>query len=95
MCARVRMIRLAAAAGPRWEIATQVGCSIDTVHKGCDRFTAEGVLGLFDRARSGAPRLHPLEEVLTVIEVAASRPEALGLPFPTWTSGGQGSRGRR
>jgi transposase len=82
---RVRMILLAAGGLPRWEIAAQVGCSTDTVKKWCDRFNAEGVLGLFDRARSGAPRLFTLEEVLTVLEVATSRPEDLGLPFSTWT----------
>jgi transposase len=84
---RVHIVRLAADKVPRWEIAARLGCSTDTVKKWCDRFNAEGVLGLFDRARSGAPRRYTLEEVLKVIEVATSRPEALGLPFPTWSLG--------
>jgi transposase len=79
------MIRLAAEGVPRWEIAAQVGYTAETVQKWCDRFNADGLLGLFDRPRCGAPRVHTLEEVLQVVEVAISQPETLGLPFPTWT----------
>lgn len=82
---RAQIILLAAAGVPRWEIADQLGSTSDTVKKWCDRFNAEGVLGLFDRPRSGAPRLLSVQEVLQVVEAATSSPADLGLPFPTWT----------
>jgi len=79
------MILLAKQGVPRQTIAQQVGCTPDTVAKWGRRFNAQGVMGLFDAPRSGAPRKVPLDVVLGVLECATTRPSELGLPFPTWT----------
>jgi transposase len=82
---RARLILLAAQGLPRWEIAARLGYTPDTVRKWADRFNAEGLLGLFDRPRSGAPRLLTVEAVLDVVQAATTCPADLGLPFASWT----------
>lgn len=82
---RARMLLLAAEGLSRWEIAAQLGYTTDTVRKWTDRFSAEGLLGLFDRPRSGAPRLLTVEAVLEVVQAATTCPADLGLPFASWT----------
>jgi transposase len=83
--ARARMILLAVEGLPPWEIAERLACTVATVRQWVRRFNREGVLGLFDRPRSGAPRRHPVGEVLKVVEAATTRPDELGLPFSSWT----------
>jgi transposase len=82
---RARMILLAAAGVPPWEIAERLRCTRETVEKWIARFNAEGTLGLFDRPRSGAPRRQTGQEAWKVVEAATTRPDDLGLPFSTWT----------
>jgi transposase len=82
---RVRMILLAAQGRSRGEIAAQLGYATDTVRQWTDRFNAEGLLGLFDRPRRGAPRLLTVEAVLEVVQAATTCPAGLGLPFASWT----------
>src|SRR5260370_5015487 len=82
---RARLILLAVQGMLRGEIAQRLGCTSDTVIKWIARFNGEGALGLFDRPRSGAPYRHTGEETWKVVEAATTRPDALGLPFPTWT----------
>jgi transposase len=82
---RAQMILLGAQGLPRHQVARQLGYTSDTVKKWGDRFHAEGVLGLFDLARPGAPRRLSVEEALLVIETAVTSPPRLGLPFFTWS----------
>jgi len=82
---RARLILLAVEGARPWEIAQRLGLTGDTVRKWIARFNAEGTLGLFDRPRSGSPRRHTGEEAWKVVEAATTRPDALGLPFNTWT----------
>jgi len=79
------MILLAVQGRLRGEIAQRLGCTSATVRKWTDRFNAEGALGLFDRPRSGAPCRHTGEAAWKVVEAATTRPDALGLPFSSWT----------
>lgn len=82
---RARMILLAVDGVPPWEVAERFGCTTATVKKWIARFNAEGALGLFDRPRSGCPRRHTGETAWKVVEAATTRPDALGLPFSSWT----------
>lgn len=82
---RARLILLAVDGARPGELAERLGCTAATVKKWIARFNAEGLLGLFDRPRSGSPPRHTGEEAWKVVEAATTRPEALGLPFNTWT----------
>jgi transposase len=49
------------------------------------RFNAEGLDGLKDRPRSGAPPRHSQEVRSQLISLALQKPESLGYPFALWT----------
>src|SRR5689334_13292654 len=57
---RARMVLLAVAGLPSWEIAERLAYTVATVRQWLQRFNREGVLGLFDRPRRGAPCRHPV-----------------------------------
>jgi transposase len=66
-------------------IAARVGLDGETVRKRIRRFNAEGVEALKDRHRSGRPPTYSAEQTATVIASALTKPQTLGLPFPSWT----------
>jgi transposase len=49
------------------------------------RFNAEGLKGLTDHPRPGRPPTYTPEQRAEVIAAALTKPEALGLPFASWT----------
>ena len=49
------------------------------------RFNAEGLEGLQDRPRPGAPPTHSQEVRSQLISLALQKPESLGYPFALWT----------
>jgi len=49
------------------------------------RFNAEGLEGLKDRPRPGAPPIHSQEVRSQLISLALQKPETLGYPFALWT----------
>jgi len=49
------------------------------------RFNAEGLAGLDDRPRPGAPRTHSEEVRSKLIGLATQKPRSLGYPFALWT----------
>jgi transposase len=49
------------------------------------RFNAHGFDGLEGQRRSGRPPTYTPEEISSVIEAARTKPQALGLPFGSWT----------
>jgi transposase len=49
------------------------------------RFNAEGIAGLEDKPRSGAPVTHTEEVRSQVIDLALQKPSALGYPFAMWS----------
>ncbi len=72
--------------GPRTAtIAAALGCHPQTVRERLGRFNAEGLDGLRDRPRSGRPATYTPEQVGAVVEASLTSPEALGLPFASWT----------
>lgn len=66
-------------------VAERLGVGTDVVRGWLKRFNAEGLDGLTDRPRSGRPTTYTPEQVGAVVEASLTRPEALGLPFASWT----------
>jgi transposase len=50
-----------------------------------ERFNAEGLDGLKDRQRPGAPAKHSQEVRSQLVNLALQKPEKLGYPFALWT----------
>jgi transposase len=66
-------------------IARALGITEATVRTWLKRFNAEGVAGLADASRSGRPPTYTADEVGEVIAASLTKPDALGLPFGSWT----------
>ena len=49
------------------------------------RFNEEGIEGLADNPRSGAPKTHSVEVRSKLIDLAMQRPSSLDYPFELWT----------
>ena len=83
---RTQMILLAAEQGMTSPgIAQIVRESEQTVRNWLKRYEAEGIEGLKDIPRPGAPRKVTPEFVNRLVEVVRLRPRSLGLPFSVWT----------
>ncbi len=67
------------------DIARFVGVTPGVARKWIKRFNAAGLDGLQDRPRSGRPATYTAEQIGEVVTAALTRPEALGLPFASWT----------
>src|SRR3954467_4841154 len=78
---RARIILALSEHGVR-ETARRVGCAKSTVVKWRDRYRAEGLAGLRDRPRSGAPRIHSDARRRAVAATATSQPPR---PWGCWT----------
>jgi transposase len=84
---RAQMIRLAAEQGMvAADIAVIVRQNEETVRRWFARDLAEGVEGLSDAPRSGAPPKAMAADRERLAEVARCRPRALNLPFSLWTA---------
>jgi transposase len=87
MRTRAQMILLAAEQGMvAAEIAAIVRQDEETVRRWFARYLAEGIEGLSDAPRSGAPPKATLEYRGRLLGIARCRPRALGLPFSLWTA---------
>jgi len=67
------------------EIANIVRQNEQTVRNWLKRYQAEGLEGLADEPRSGAPRKVNQAYREQVVNVVRQRPRSLELPFSTWT----------
>lgn len=84
---RAQMVLLAAEQGMvAAEIAAIVRQDEETVRRWFARYRAEGVEGLSDAPRSGAPPEATSAYRERLLEVVRRRPRALGLPFSLWTA---------
>jgi transposase len=84
---RAQMILLAAEQGlVAAEIAPIVRQDEETVRRWFARYAAEGIRGLSDAPRSGAPPRATAGYRERLLGVARCRPRALGLPFSLWTA---------
>jgi transposase len=82
---RARIIAEAAEGRHVPAIAARLQVNAQTVRFWLKRFNAQGLAGLDDEARSGRPATYSPEDVGTVIRTALTDPQALGLPFGSWT----------
>ncbi len=84
---RAQMILLAAERGMvAAEIAVIVRQDEETVRRWFARYLAEGIEGLSDAPRSGAPPKATSGYRERLLASARQRPRALGLPFSLWTA---------
>ena len=84
---RAQMILLGAEQGlVAAEIAVIVRQDEETVRRWFARYLAEGIVGLSDAPRAGAPPKATLAYRARLLEIARCRPRALGLSFSLWTA---------
>lgn len=82
---RAKIVDLGSAGQTVPQSARELGLDENTVRKWVKRFNEQGLGGLEDAPRSGAPSRYTAENKARVIELARTRPSALGLPFASWT----------
>jgi transposase len=67
------------------QIVPAVGLSDWTVRKWLKRFNRRGLAGLQDKQRAGRPATYTPAEVGELVAASLTAPDALGLPFGSWT----------
>ena len=84
---RARIVLAAAEGRSAARIASEVGCSEQTVKKWRCRFEADGLPGLRDAPRPGRPLVHGPQTRAKLIALACTRPSetAEGLRRERWT----------
>lgn len=82
---RAQMILLSAQGYLAPQISSIVLVSERTVQRWIKRYQAEGIEGLFDNPRAGAPRKATAKYRDLLIRTVRRRPRALDLPFSLWT----------
>ncbi len=82
---RARIIRLASEGQKVPQIAQALDIDEKTVRKWLKRFEQQGVAGLSDEARSGAPPRYTAEVKARIIAAALTTPRDLGRTFGSWT----------
>lgn len=70
---------------PATEAGMRVGYSNPIGPTWVRRFNEEGLAGLHDRPRAGAPRIHSQAVRSALISLALQKPRTLGYPFALWT----------
>jgi transposase len=84
---RAQMVLLAAEQGlVAARIAPIVRQNEETVRRWLVRYQAEGIAGLADAPRAGAPPKITPEYRARLLQVVRQRPRSLGLPFSLWTA---------
>ena len=66
-------------------IAAALRLNHKTVRRWLQHFNEHGLAGLEDQPRTGRPATYTAAEVGTVIALALTDPQQLGLPFGAWT----------
>lgn len=67
------------------QIASIVRTNDQTVRNWIKRFNREGLAGLYDEPRSGAPPKVTVAYRQRLVEIVRRRPRALGQPYSLWT----------
>lgn len=67
------------------DVARDLGVGVRMVRRWVRRFNAHGLAGLADAPRSGRPPRYPPEAVGELLAASLTDPQALGLPFASWT----------
>jgi transposase len=82
---RAKILHLASEGQTVPQIAEAMGLHEKTVRKWLKRFEQDGLAGLEDAPRSGAPSRYTAENKARVLQAARTRPSELGLPYGSWT----------
>ena len=82
---RARIIWLAQQGRRVSAIAAALRLNHKTVRRWLKHFNEHGLAGLEDQPRTGRPATYTAAEVGTVIALALTDPQQLGLPFAAWT----------
>lgn len=82
---RATIVRLASEGKTVPQIAAAVSIDEKTVRKWLKRFAEQGLAGLADAPRSGAPSRYTPEVKAEIVATALRRPRELGQPFGSWT----------
>ena len=82
---RARIVELAHRGRRVPAIARELGVCEATVRTWLKRFSAAGLDALADAPRAGRPPTYTPEEVGEVVAAGLTDPQALGLPFASWT----------
>ena len=82
---RAKMLQLGSEGQSVPQIAEVLGLHEKTIRKWFKRFEQEGLAGLEDAPRSGAPSRYTVENKARVLQAARTRPSELGLPYGSWT----------
>jgi transposase len=82
---RARIVEQASLGKTIPEIAAVLHVREPTVRKWFKRFGEQGLAGLEDAPRSGAPLTYTVENRAIVLEVAATAPSKLDQPFHCWS----------
>ncbi len=82
---RAKIIRLASEGRGVPQIAEELSINEKTVRKWLKRFAEQGVAGLEDAPRSGAPTRYTPEVKAQIIATALTNPRELNQPFSSWT----------
>src|SRR6266516_2797292 len=82
---RAKILHLASQGQTVPQIAASLGINEKTVRKWFRRFEQQGLAGLEDAPRSGAPSRYTAENKARVLEAALTRPTELNLGFTCWT----------
>jgi len=67
------------------EIAVRLGLARNTIYLWLHRFQERGLAGLEDQPREGRPPTYTREQVGEIVATALTAPQALDLPFQSWT----------
>jgi transposase len=82
---RAKILQLGSEGQSVPQIAEAMGLNEKTVRKWFKRFAQQGLAGLEDAPRSGAPSRYTPENKARVLQAARTRPSELGLPYASWT----------
>jgi len=82
---RAKIIELAKEGHTIPQIMQQLHLSEPLVRKWWKRFEQQGLVGLEDAPRPGAPSRYTAENKARVLQAARTRPSELGLPYQSWT----------
>ena len=82
---RANIVHLASQGETIPQITAELGCAPNVVRKWFKRFDKEGLAGLEDAPRSGAPSRYTAENKARVVAAALTPPRDLGLPYGSWT----------
>jgi transposase len=82
---RARVVAAALEGAVVEEIAMRLGLARATVYLWLQRFEARGLAGLADAPRAGRPPTYTCEQVGEIVAAALTAPQALDLPFKSWT----------